>query len=77
MTIQTTRPRARGRRLGLYTKEHALQHSSGKKRGRPLPEYLEKSEIDEVIRCTPNGRAKLRMLLQWRAGPRVSEALAL
>ena len=42
-----------------------------------LPEYLEAEEVDAVIRAAEDPRAKLLMLTQWRAGLRVSEALAL
>ena len=42
-----------------------------------LPEYLEADEVDAVIRAAEDPRAKLLMLTQWRAGLRVSEALAL
>ena len=41
-----------------------------------LPEYLERQEIDALIRLAPSPRASLLMLLQWRAGLRVSEAVA-
>ena len=42
-----------------------------------LPEYLEADEVDAIIRAAEDPRAKLLMLTQWRAGLRVSEALAL
>ena len=42
-----------------------------------LPEYLEADEVDAVIRAADDPRPKLLMLTQWRAGLRVSEALAL
>lgn len=42
-----------------------------------LPEYLEKPEIDALIQLAPHAQARLLMLVSWRAGPRVSEALAL
>ncbi len=42
-----------------------------------LPDYLEKEEVDRLITAARNPRARLLMLLQWRAGLRVSEALAL
>ena len=41
-----------------------------------LPEYLEQHEIDALIRLAPSPRAALLMLLQWRAGLRVSEGVA-
>jgi len=43
---------------------------------RALPEYLEKEEVEALIRVAPHPQARLVMALQWRAGLRVSEALA-
>ena len=42
-----------------------------------LPEYLEPPEIEALIHAAPHGQARLIMLEQWRAGLRVSEAVAL
>ena len=48
-----------------------------------LPEYLDKADVDALVRAAPPARgrtaarARLLILLQWRAGLRVSEALAL
>ena len=42
-----------------------------------LPEYLEMAEVNALIAAAPNPKARLIMLEQWRAGLRVSEALAL
>ncbi len=39
-----------------------------------LPEYMEASEVEALIRCAPNGAAALLMLIQWRAGLRHSAA---
>lgn len=44
---------------------------------RKLPEYLEADEVNAIIRAADDPRARLLMLEQWRAGLRVSEALAL
>ena len=44
---------------------------------KPLPQYLEAHEINAIIRAADDPRARLLMLEQWRAGLRVSEALAL
>ena len=41
-----------------------------------LPEYLEALEIDALIRASPNPKARLLFLIEWRAGLRISEALA-
>ena len=53
-----------------------MQQFPGSKR-LTLPEYLEAQEVRAVLSTAPNPRARLLMLLQWRAGLRVSEALAL
>ena len=42
-----------------------------------LPEYLEPPEVEVLIHAAPHGQARLIMLEQWRAGLRVSEAVAL
>ena len=44
---------------------------------RTLPEYLEASEVRAIPDAAHNPRTKLLILLQWRAGLRVSEALAI
>ncbi len=47
------------------------------RRPKRLPEYLEASEVQAVIDAAPgDGDARLLMYLQWRAGLRISEALA-
>lgn len=69
----TTKSIARRRRpRGLHPKktDRALAKSR-------LPEYLEASEVHAIIRAADDPRARLLMLEQWRAGLRVSEALAL
>ena len=43
---------------------------------RKLPEYLEAHEVDALIRAAPYPRARLLFLIEWRAGLRNSEALA-
>ncbi len=67
--------RRRGGR-GLYKKGAAAQRRSDHKR-RTLPEYLIQSDIDELLRAAPHHGARLLMLIQWRAGLRISEALSL
>jgi len=42
-----------------------------------LPEYLEPADVRSLIDAAPHEQAKLLILLQWRAGLRVSEALSL
>jgi integrase/recombinase XerD len=44
---------------------------------RKLPEYLEAKDVNALIALANPPQAALLMLLQWRAGLRVSEALAL
>ena len=57
---------------GIHPKkaEHALVKSA-------LREYLESDEVNAIIRAAPDPKSRLLMLEQWRAGLRVSEALAL
>ena len=50
----------------------------GRKRlSKKLPEYLEAHQVGALIRAAPNPRARLLFLIEWRAGLRISEALAL
>ena len=42
-----------------------------------LPEYPEAHQVEALIRAAPNPRARLLFLIEWRAGLRISEALAL
>lgn len=65
--------RRRGGR-GKYPKGQDGGQNIGEKR--PLPEYLEANEIQALIACAEHGKAALLMLSQWRAGLRVSEAVA-
>ena len=68
--LSTRRP------LGINSKGRNLQQSL-RKNGFKLPEYLERDEVNVLIAAAPNPKARLIMLEQWRAGLRVSEALAL
>ena len=61
---------------GVNPKGGKLQQSL-RKNGFKLPEYLERDEVNALIAGAPNPWARLIMLEQWRAGLRVSEALAL
>ena len=70
MTTQAIARRRRPR--GLHPKR-----TGEEKQLKRLPEYLEADEADAIIRAAEDPRAKLLMLTQWRAGLRVSEALAL
>ena len=69
-TALTRRPQ------GQHPRKSPVQQFPGEK-GSTLPEYLEAREVQAVLAASPNPRARLLMLLQWRAGLRVSEALAL
>ena len=42
-----------------------------------LPEYIDAHEVNALLRAAPNPRARLLMMIEWRAGLRVFEALAL
>ena len=72
MTTQQTSVQRYRRPRGQYPKRR-----DSEPRPRPLPEYLEAQEVNALIRAAPNSRAALLFLVQWRAGLRVSEALAL
>ena len=72
----TTTSSIRRRGRGLHPRRDPVQQLTGAKH-RTLPEYLEAAEVQAVLDAAPNPRAKLLILLQWRAGLRVSEALAL
>ena len=60
----------------MHPRRDPVQQLTGAKR-RTLPEYLDAGEVQAILDAAPNPRAKLLILLQWRAGLRVSEALAL
>ena len=60
----------------ITPRKHRLATIFGRKRS-TLPEYLEQPEIEGLLKHAPSPQARLLMLLQWRAGLRVSEALAL
>ena len=64
---------ARTRRLrGIHPKSTDREIPTQK-----LPEYQEADEVGAIVRAADDPRARLLMLEQWRAGLRVSEALAL
>ena len=52
-----------------------LQKSGIKSKTKRIPEYLEPHEVEALMRAAPNPKARLSMLIQWRAGLRVSEAI--
>jgi len=63
----------------LSRKQGVLQQraSGNVARRTSLPEYLELAAIDSLLQLAPHAQARLIMLVQWRAGLRISEALAL
>ena len=72
MTIQAIARRRRPRG------QHPRRVDSGQELAlKPLPQYLEAHEVQAIIRAADDPRARLLMTEQWRAGLRVSEALAL
>ena len=74
MTTQQTTAVERYRRpRGQHPKP---RRDPQEKSARQLPEYLEAHEVDALIRAAPNPRARLLFLVEWRAGLRNSEALA-
>ena len=46
-------------------------------RRQTVPEYLEPSEVQALIQAAPHADAQMLMMIQWRAGLRIAEALAL
>ena len=72
----TTTAASRRRARGMHPKSANVQQKPRAK-GSTLPEYLDAVEVRALITAAQHARAKLLMLTQWRAGLRVSEALAL
>ena len=73
----TTAPAPANRRRrprGQYPKR---AQQSAEAIDKKLPEYLEAHEVNAIIRAADDPRARLLMMEQWRAGLRVSEALAI
>ena len=75
MTAKTTTALQR-RAKGIHPKKAPVQQKLREK-GCTLPEYLEAHEVQAVLAAAPHAPARLLMLLQWRAGLRVSEGVAL
>ena len=77
----TTTPVRTGRPTRAETHRRrgvALQRASGNvSRRQAPPEFLEASAVKALIECGPTLQARLVMLEQWRAGLRISEAIAL
>ena len=73
MTTEPTTAIARRRKpRGQYPRKTGQELQA-----KPLPQYLEAHEVNAIIRAADDPRARLLMTEQWRAGLRVSEALAL
>ncbi len=72
----TTRALAR-RTPSELARERGKAQQSTRGKGNTLPEYLEEPEIAALERSAPHIHARLLILIQWRAGLRVSEAVAL
>ena len=63
---------------GLYkTSPAGLRKSGTKSKPKKLPEYLEPDEVGALMEFAPTVQARLCMMLQWRAGLRVSEAISI
>ena len=75
----TTTSLARARTYKAIKKQKVLQSraSGNVSRRQSLPEYLEPGQIGSLIQLAPHAQARLIILAQWRAGLRISEALAL
>lgn len=75
----TTTALARARTRQPTKKQRVLRSraSGNVARRQSLPEYLEPRQIDSLIQVAPHAQARLIMLIQWRAGLRISEVLAL
>ena len=72
MAAEPTAIARRRRPRGQYPKKTGQELQP-----KTLPQYLEAHEVNAIIRAADDPRARLLMLEQWRAGLRVSEALAL
>lgn len=73
----TALARANGRKPSKKQRVAQQRAMGNVARRSTLPEYLEQADVDALIHAAPHGQAKLIMLEQWRAGLRVSEAIAL
>ncbi len=71
-------PRIQSRRggVGMHPRSPAIATKSRAIRSR-LPEYLDKADVEALMRAAPDPAARLLMLVQWRAGLRVTEAINL
>ena len=67
--------RRRGGR-GLYKTGSGARQKTGRK-SKAIPEYLDAETVADVIKSCEDPRARLAMMIQWRAGLRVSEVVTL
>ena len=76
--MMTTTDLARANRRKPSKKQRVAQQRAigNVARRSNLPEYLEPADVDALIHAAPHGQARLVMLEQWRAGLRISEAVA-
>ena len=61
----------------MYPKKADAQQLPERKSNKSLPEFLTKDEVDTLIRLASPPEAALLMLVGFRSGLRISEALAL
>ena len=73
MASTALKPRSK-RARGVNPKSPAVQQSPGLKRS-TLPQFLDPHEVQAILAAAQPPQAKLLILLEWRAGLRVSEAL--
>jgi integrase len=59
----------------MYEKGPGSRPQAGSNRRGGLPEYLTAEEVNSVLALTKKPKHRLLMLIMWRAGLRVSEAL--
>ena len=77
LAVPARRAPARRRARGVHPKSPETRQNPRGKRLATLPEYLDQHEIEQMLKLAPHDDARLLMLIQWRAGLRISEALEL
>lgn len=60
----------------MYKPESPKRQKSGTK-SKALPEYLDLDTVTSLIKSCQDSKTRLAMMIQWRAGLRVSEVIAL
>ena len=61
---------------GNYPKSRS-RFTKSQGNSKALPKFLEQAEVEVLLRHVPHPQARLLMLMQWRAGLRVFEAIAI